>query len=871
MGDDPRRFLRSRSAEGRPKGFLRTMDYYSFNFDLQNISQNQPNTQIGGEDDLGTYERYIVEHGTDRLQQFRVVRPSPLVTIGVPAYNVEAFLEHTLDSIGLQTYKNWECIIVDDFSTDGTLGIIKKKIREDRRFKIVSHRANGGLSQSRNSVLRCAKGELICFVDSDDVLMNSSVANRVRAIIDNNNPRLAGSYSASRSIAEDCKNTPKPDNVKGMKVVDFITASAMVPFNANQPMFRTSVLRHMAGFDENLKQAEDWEFWMRILRHGFYFVPTHVRDVTYRVRSESMVRRAPSTHLEAGLEIFSSCHRPLAKSQRFEGTPCCLHKPWIEYKKQLDISRRVLEFAGMSFACGEEGTTVVDRITEFLPDFESIISSHRDIAQCVESGVRRQLNLKPGQPGGDYAIRGIVAQCTTQFHQEIAGDEESGTSDPSADLGFGPAPGWQREVDVLFFSHKDYHVWSFSLILEALDEAGLSYAFVELSATSRDEGAVRVLREMGLPSVSYNQFVLGHFRPRAIVCMNDWDPIVRRVVKAANHLGIMTIAVVEGVQDYLDVDVGRKRDPYRTVKNVILPGRFDQRYFPDYGARALVGGVPRIDELLREAPNLPERPLVVINSNFTYNVLTDCRDSWVRDAVSACKKCGYDYVISVHPAERGDFSNYNVTELSMYDAIRGASVFVSRFGSGILESLALGTPSVYFNPHGEKVDKFHSPEGAFAVANSVRTLVAGLESSVAQPERYLQYAESYLEEHCGTNRAHIGEATVRTGQALVTAVLGAETVAPEKRARLRLLLLSQEQALLPDNRDVPKEPTVTPVSVKAPKRAAVKTAIEAGTVLFAERRGWIRKYRKLRRDPQAFLADSHFRPMRALRAVLDRE
>lgn len=93
----------------------------------------------------------------------------PLLSVIVPVFNTEKFLNECLDSIIRQTYENLEIIIVDDGSTDSSGSICELYASRDRRIKVI-HQENRGLSAARNSGLNVAQGEYIAFVDSDDFL-----------------------------------------------------------------------------------------------------------------------------------------------------------------------------------------------------------------------------------------------------------------------------------------------------------------------------------------------------------------------------------------------------------------------------------------------------------------------------------------------------------------------------------------------------------------------------------------------------------------------------------------------------------------------------------------------------------------------------
>lgn len=89
------------------------------------------------------------------------------VSVIVPVYNVEAYLRRCLDSIAAQTFRDWECILVDDGSSDASGAICDEYAANDSRFTVL-HQANGGAAAARNAGLDAAIGEWVLFVDADD-------------------------------------------------------------------------------------------------------------------------------------------------------------------------------------------------------------------------------------------------------------------------------------------------------------------------------------------------------------------------------------------------------------------------------------------------------------------------------------------------------------------------------------------------------------------------------------------------------------------------------------------------------------------------------------------------------------------------------
>lgn len=104
-----------------------------------------------------------------------------LISIVIPVYNVEKYLEKCLQSVQNQTYNHFEVILVNDGSTDSSLSICEKFVNQDKRFSVLS-KENGGLSSARNFGIKKAKGSFITFVDSDDYIVKDYLSHLVDGI-----------------------------------------------------------------------------------------------------------------------------------------------------------------------------------------------------------------------------------------------------------------------------------------------------------------------------------------------------------------------------------------------------------------------------------------------------------------------------------------------------------------------------------------------------------------------------------------------------------------------------------------------------------------------------------------------------------------
>jgi teichuronic acid biosynthesis glycosyltransferase TuaG len=105
-----------------------------------------------------------------------------LISIIVPVYNAENFIEKTIGFVEAQTYGVWELILVDDCSSDNSVNIIKNKSQQDSRIKLIKQGKNSGAWAARNIGIDNAKGRYICFLDSDDIWVSEKLAKELEFI-----------------------------------------------------------------------------------------------------------------------------------------------------------------------------------------------------------------------------------------------------------------------------------------------------------------------------------------------------------------------------------------------------------------------------------------------------------------------------------------------------------------------------------------------------------------------------------------------------------------------------------------------------------------------------------------------------------------
>jgi len=192
----------------------------------------------------------------------------------------------------------------------------------------------------------------------------------------------------------------------------------------------------------------------------------------------------------------------------------------------------------------------------------------------------------------------------------------------------------------------------------------------------------------------------------ALVVMTDWES-TRGTIENARRGGACIIGRVEGAQDFGDADTGKDRQPYRNVDLVLCQGANDAAALADT-THAIVGN-SRLQSILDGPANSNRSGPIVINSNFSYGVLSEARRPWIDDVLAACRAAGAPFVVSRHPADRG-------------------SMLITRFSSLGFEALARGVPVIYHNPHGERTAPFDRDGAAPALV--ITTERAGLDAAI---------------------------------------------------------------------------------------------------------------------------------------------
>ena len=186
----------------------------------------------------------------------------PVISVVIPVYNKEKFIENTIYSVLNQTLSDFELIIVDDSSTDKSLSIIDSI--KDKRIKTYSIK-NSGVSKSRNYGVEKSSSNLIAFLDADDLWKNNHLEQLYKLYLENPNCGMyAMSYIKNINFKSYKKSYFGLSNFSGILENFFTSSSVDCIASSSSVMIPLNVFKKINGFNENLKKREDTALWIKI-------------------------------------------------------------------------------------------------------------------------------------------------------------------------------------------------------------------------------------------------------------------------------------------------------------------------------------------------------------------------------------------------------------------------------------------------------------------------------------------------------------------------------------------------------------------------------------------------------------------------------
>ena len=246
-----------------------------------------------------------------------------LISIIIPVYKVEKFLEKCVNSVLEQTYKNLEIILVDDGSPDNCPAICDSLAKKDKRIKVI-HKKNGGVSAARNTALDEIKGKYVCFVDSDDYIEPTYVEDLHKAITENDVQMSACEHYLVQNEKKHIISSFSHDFVLNISDTNLLTANVDKLSSPTNKMYDAEFLKNNR-FKTNLKYGEDqifnFEYYEKIkaiacihkplynyVEHSGSFIQSNLKQLTtyHDILFEYQQSFANKTNNESLLKRLSS-------------------------------------------------------------------------------------------------------------------------------------------------------------------------------------------------------------------------------------------------------------------------------------------------------------------------------------------------------------------------------------------------------------------------------------------------------------------------------------------------------------------------------------------------------------------------------------
>ena len=208
----------------------------------------------------------------------------PLVSIIIPAYNAERYIKESIYSVLQQTFSDWELIVMDDGSTDGTADIVHQYSNLDKRIRYL-YQENGKQGKARNNAIRQATGQLIAFLDADDIWLENKLSVQVNALSKNGVDLVFSDAFLFEKIPVSSNNlmgafTGLLEGANGIKKMLEINRIPILTVLATKKS-----LESVNFFTEvtAIQNAEDYHLWLKLLMKGYRLLGTGETLACYRV------------------------------------------------------------------------------------------------------------------------------------------------------------------------------------------------------------------------------------------------------------------------------------------------------------------------------------------------------------------------------------------------------------------------------------------------------------------------------------------------------------------------------------------------------------------------------------------------------------
>ncbi len=191
------------------------------------------------------------------------MKSKPLISVVMPAYNAQEYMKSAIESILNQTFKNFELIIINDYSTDNTSNILKSFVKKDPRVKIINNKTRLNIAASLNKGISMAQSNIIARMDADDISLPNRLELQYKLIISSKNIAVVGANIIIMDIDEnEIAIRSYPNSSEKLKDCLFKYS----PFAHPVVCFRKNMFEEVGGYNPKYSPTEDLDLWFRLGR-----------------------------------------------------------------------------------------------------------------------------------------------------------------------------------------------------------------------------------------------------------------------------------------------------------------------------------------------------------------------------------------------------------------------------------------------------------------------------------------------------------------------------------------------------------------------------------------------------------------------------
>lgn len=247
-----------------------------------------------------------------------------MVSVVIPTYNRAHLLSQVLDSFAAQTIDDWECIVVDDHSTDNTFEIVQSYMNNDNRFKYQLNVHAKGAQGARNTGIKNAQGDWIALFDSDDYAYPNYLEELVRKISDD-----VSVVTSKARLIDSMSNQFIRDvdwSAQGMIQKSLLTGDIYISFNGC--IIRRAELERIGGLDEKCSSHQEYDTHIRLSENCIYTTTEKILS-DYFINASDTISVDSKKHIEGYLYILRK-HKTLWKKNAYRAYLRRIRSLWFD-------------------------------------------------------------------------------------------------------------------------------------------------------------------------------------------------------------------------------------------------------------------------------------------------------------------------------------------------------------------------------------------------------------------------------------------------------------------------------------------------------------------------------------------------------------